>query len=441
MSKSFFIAPTAKNAGLTSVSLGLLRALDQIGVNVGFFKPITQIAQNKADHSVHFANAINHIESPKPIPLKVAQDYLTKGKKDLLMEEIIENFHKVKKQYDVIIIEGIVPTAEEPHTSVLNKEMANSLDAEIILLVPMSSLPTDCSVEEFDDHLKTSLSMFSSIKAGVIGCVLNKVGYTQEKEHLHDDGISITETSNIEANNQTLDTERLIEASKVLDDNFHSIGQVPLVPALQAPRVLDIANELQLTVLPETGSEESIKERRITRISICARSVSNLISALSPGSLLVTPGDRSDVLLAASMAVQNGLPIAGVVLTGGYHPESSMIEFCRPALQNGLPLLSTHQDTFETAVALSKLENKVPLDDINRMDEVMETVANHLDINWLKQHCDKERATRLSPPRSATSYQKMQGRPPKRSCYLKAMNLEPSVQQLPVTSASSPSAS
>ena len=137
MSKSFFIAPTAQNAGLTSVSLGLLRALDQIGVRVGFFKPITQVTKARPDHSVHFANAISHIDSPKPISLKEAQDYLTRGDKDLLMEEIIENFHKVKLNYDVIIIEGIVPTTDEAHTSTLNKEIANSLDAEIILLVPM----------------------------------------------------------------------------------------------------------------------------------------------------------------------------------------------------------------------------------------------------------------------------------------------------------------
>ncbi|KZY29510.1 phosphate acetyltransferase [Oleiphilus sp. HI0081] len=398
MSKSFFIAPTAKNAGLTSVSLGLLRALDQIGVRVGFFKPITQITQSHPDHSVHFANAINHIDSPKPIPLKTAQDYLTRGDKDLLMEEVIENFHKIKKLYDVIIIEGIVPTTDEAHTSVLNKEMANSLDAEIILLVPMTSLPSNCSVDTFDDHLKTSLSLFSSIKAGVIGCILNKVGCAQNAKQLHDDAISLTEATEVENCQQLLSTSTLIEASTVLSESFHSIGQIPLVPALQAPRVFDIANELQMKVVPGTGNEEILRTRRVTRIAICARSVSNLISALTPGCLLVTPGDRSDVLLAAGMAVQNGLPLAGIVLTGNYQPDESILDFCRPALQNGLPLLSTHHDTFETAVALSKLENKVPLDDLNRMDEVMTTVADHLDIDWLKLHCDKERATRLSPP-------------------------------------------
>jgi phosphate acetyltransferase len=398
MSKSFFIAPTAKNAGLTSVSLGLLRALDQIGVRVGFFKPITQITSGKPDHSVHFANSINHIQSPKPIPLKTAQDYLTRGDKDLLMEEIIENFHKVKKLYDVIIIEGIVPTTDEAHTGILNKEMANGLDAEIILLVPMSSLPANCSQDEFDDHLKTSLSVFSSIKAGVIGCVLNKVGFTQETKQLHDDGISLTEISHASLQNGELSATTLIKGSSMINEAFHALGQVPLVPALQAPRVLDIANELGLKVVPGCGSDDILRTRRVTRISICARSVSNLISALTPGCLLVTPGDRSDVLLAAGMAVQNGLPLAGIVLTGGYHPEDSILEFCLPALQNGLPLLSTHHDTFETAVSLSKLENKVPLDDLNRMDEVMTTVADHLDINWLKQHCDKERSTRLSPP-------------------------------------------
>jgi phosphate acetyltransferase len=398
MSKSFFIAPTAQNAGLTSVSLGLLRALDQIGVRVGFFKPITQITKARPDHSVHFAKAISHIESPKPIPLKEAQEYLTRGDKDLLMEEIIENFHQINQLYDIIIIEGIVPTSDEAHTSILNKEIANSLDAEIILLVPMSSLSPQCSASELDDYIKTAVSTYSSIKASVIGCILNKVGCKSGATDLEEDAISITESSATAASTDDNQINQLINDCEAFTNEFHAIGRVPLVPALQAPRVIDIANEFGLNFISNTANEEILRSRRVTRISICARSVSNLVNALQPGSLLVTPGDRSDVLLAAGMAVQNGLPLAGVILTGNYMPDGQILEFCKPAFQNGLPLMTTPHDTFATAIKLSRLENKVTLDDLNRMEDVMSTVADHLDTNWLKQHCEKERATRLSPP-------------------------------------------
>ncbi len=402
MAKSFFIAPTAKNAGLTSVSLGLLRALDEIGVRVGFFKPITQVGQDKQDHSIHFAKAINHITTPDAVPISEAQAYISSGDKGLLMEKIAENFHQVKQSYDVIIIEGIVPTQDQAYSSELNKDVASSLDAEIILLAPMSSLIPPHTAKQLSNHLSNAIGTFASVKKNIIGCILNKVSPDEHKES-HDNGLYISDTTDPRSTtlSNTPESFEFIQSCDIFSDNFKLIGQIPLQSHLQAPRVKDIANEFNFLPAKLNDSQNTSNEydlsRRVLRISICARSVSNLISALTPGCLLVTPGDRSDVILAACMAAQNGTPLAGLILTGGYQPDASILSLCQPALKNGLPLLVTQEDTFTTAIKLSTLENKVPLDDLDRINDVMRTVASHLNTNWLKQHCDKERATRLSP--------------------------------------------
>lgn len=403
MAKSFFIAPTAKNAGLTSVSLGLLRALDEIGVRVGFFKPITQVETGKEDHSVHFANAINHTNTPQAIDISEAQSYISRGDKGLLMEKIAENFHQVKQQYDVIIIEGIVPTQDQAYSSELNRDVANSLDAEIILLAPMSSLSLPHTSAQLDQHIKTAMGTFNSVKKNIIGCVLNKVSINNHQD-ADDNGLHISENAQ-ESINLTPQNDEVnlpfIKDCRIFSDDFKLIGQIPLQTKLQAPRLKDIADEFDFSPASLYSNNQTTHDfdssRRVLRISICARSVSNLITALTPGCLLVTPGDRSDVILAACMAVQNGTPIAGMILTGGYQPDPAILSLCQPALKNGLPLLITQDDTFETAIKLSSLENKVPLDDLDRINDVMRTVAGHLDTNWLKQHCEKERATRLSP--------------------------------------------
>lgn len=400
MAKSFFISPTAKNAGLTSVSLGLLRALDEIGVRVGFFKPISQSIQGKQDHSIHFAKAINHIDTPDAIHISEAQKLISRGDKGLLMEKISENFHQVKKNYDVIIIEGIVPTQDQAYSSELNKEIANSLDSEIILLVPISSLEQPLNSQQLDQHIKTAIGTFGNAKKNIIGCVLNKISLNKDLSP-NDNGLHISENSKpLNTENGPIELE-FVKSSRLFTEQFKLIGQVPLQPNLQAPRVKDIAEEFDFKLVNAQIDSKNIFKtdltRRVLRISICARSVSNLVSALTPGCLLVTPGDRSDVILAACMAAQNGTPLAGMILTGGYQPDPSIISLCQPALKNGLPLLITHEDTFDTAVKLSSLENKVPLDDLDRINDVMRTVSSHLDTEWLKQHCDKERATRLSP--------------------------------------------
>jgi phosphate acetyltransferase len=403
MAKSIFIAPTAKNAGLTSVSLGLLRALDELGVRVGFFKPLTQVASDKQDHSIHFARAINHIDTPDAINILEAQAFISRGDKGLLMERIAENFHYVKQKYDLIIVEGIVPTQDQAYSSELNRDIAGSMDSEIILLAPMTCLSPPYSATQLDKHLKTAMGTFGSVKKNIIACVLNKVNFNSI-DSSNTNGLNISEnTQPVPCNTLTCNRASLpfIPQCTVFSEQFKLIGQVPLQPELQAPRLKDIASEFEFQPLAQIQgidlSDYFNLNRRVLKISICARSVSNLVSALTPGCLLVTPGDRSDVILAAAMAAQNGTPLAGLILTGGYQPDPEIMSLCLPALKNGLAILITPEDTFNTAIRLSNLENKVPLDDLDRINDVMRVVSSHLDTDWLKQHCDKERATRLSP--------------------------------------------
>lgn len=400
MAKSFFIVPTAKNAGLTSVSLGLLRALDEIGVRVGYFKPLSQTTKGRQDHSIHFAKAIDHLETPDAIHISEAQAFISRGDKGLLMERISANYHQVQQRYDIIIIEGIVPTQDQAYSTELNKDIANSLDSEIILLVPMSSLALPHSAEQLDRHIHTAQGTFSSVKKNIIGCILNKVNAVETPE-LQENGVEITKDSHPILKPIPRINLDFLEDCTVFSANFKLIGQIPLQKQLQAPRIKDIADEFGFISVPyssdKTQKPNYDLSRRVLKISICARSVSNLVDVLTPGCLLVTPGDRGDVILAACMAAQNGTPLAGLILTGGYQPDTAILSLCQPALKNGLPLLITNEDTFETAVKLSNLENKVPLDDLDRINDVMRTVAANLNTDWLKQHCEKERATRLSP--------------------------------------------
>ena len=75
------------------------------------------------------------------------------------------------------------------------------------------------------------------------------------------------------------------------------LGCVPWDAELIAPRVMDLANYLDAGIL-NSGDMEF---RRLRSITFCARTVGNILGRVRPGVLLVTPGDRSDVLVAASL--------------------------------------------------------------------------------------------------------------------------------------------
>ena len=133
-------------------------------------------------------------------------------------------------------------------------------------------------------------------------------------------------------------------------------------------------------------------------ISICARTVPNITRVLRSGELLVVPGDREDIFLAACMAALNGVPLAGVLLTGSLLPDDRVMSLCQTALDTGLPVMSVPSTSFGTATALTRMNLEVPMDDRERIENVMDTFANYIDSKWLQAQSKLKKELRMSPP-------------------------------------------
>lgn len=386
MSKCFFIAPTSLNSGLTSVSLGLVRALDTLGINTGFFKPFSLASEN-ADLSSHFAKQICKVDSPEPMPLKTAQQYLSRGDQELLMEKVIENFQTISEQHDIIIVEGLVPDSDEPYITRLNIDVASNLDAEVILVVA----PRDMQAAELNNHLELAAGVFASPEdPDVLGVILNKTGGPDASSE-QSLAVSLLNSESEAPSHQDQDFG---QQCAIFSPAFKLIGSVPWNAELCAPRIVDIANQLALNVI----HEGSMQQRHVKHILVAAAAIPTIVRKLTPGTLVVTSGDRLDVILASCMAAISGVELAGLLLTGDHQPDPAMMTLCQQALSTGLPFLTSRFDTYRTAFALSKLNKEVQADDLSRMEAVMNDIAAHVDLGWLDQQCQVKRVRRLSPP-------------------------------------------
>ena len=176
-------------------------------------------------------------------------------------------------------------------------------------------------------------------------------------------------------------------------EEFRLIGVVPFSDSLSVPRTWDIAAELDATWL----NVGEAKSRRINRISLTARSVARVDEVFKRGTLIVVPGDRDDLLLAAGLACINGIPLAGLVLTGGVVPSETVAELWQSALKTGIPIMSVESDSYETVQSLVHMSAEIPSDDTERAEEVARYVAAHLDLNWIKEYFSQEYEMRLSP--------------------------------------------
>ncbi|MFI8738504.1 phosphate acetyltransferase [Ectopseudomonas toyotomiensis] len=378
---TFFIAPTGFGVGLTSISLGLVGALERSGLKVGFFKPIAQphAGDLGPERSSELIARTHGLNSPKPLPLSHVERMLGDGQLDELLEEIISLYQQAAVGKDVVVVEGMVPTRHASYAARVNFHLAKSLDADVILV----SAPEDENLTELSDRIEIQAQLFGGPKdPKVLGVILNKVR--------SEDGI-------------TAFAERLLELSPLLkSQDFRLLGCIPWQDELNAPRTKDIAELLGARIL-NAGDYE---QRRMLKIVLCARAVANSVQLLKPGTLVVTPGDRDDIILSASLAAMNGVPLAGLLLCSDFAPDPRIMELCQGALASGLPVMTVSTGSYDTATNLNRLNKEIPLDDRERAEKVSDFVAGHIDHDWLSARCGTPRELRLSPP--AFRYQLVQ---------------------------------
>lgn len=375
---SIFIAPTGLESGLTSISLGLIRTLDAQGLKVGFVKPVAPGYTN-FERSTHLVRTVLQLQTPDPMHLNVVQQKLSEGLLDQVLEDAVALHAKAAQDCDVVIVEGLVPDRSEPYTAKLNAEIAKALNAEVLLITNGGNH----TPEQVKNELKIQMGIFGGANANILGCVINKAGSTTYKHGLPSADSQEAETS----------AELLAEFANIKLKGCPLLGVIPWKTELISPRTLDVARALNAEII-HAGN---INSRRVLRIALCARKLAHSIDNLRPGTLLVTPGDRDDIIVAAAMAAANGTPLAGLLLTDGLKPSDNLVNLCRNALQGDLPVLLTQHDAFSTAQQLTRMGTQVAIDDADRVQNIMDAVAESLDVPVLMERLGQPHASRLSP--------------------------------------------
>lgn len=390
MSRRIMLVPISTGVGLTSVSVGLVRALEQKAVKVNFFKPIAQPRSGETgpEKSTQIVTQGSPIKPPTPFALDYAEKMIGDGKGDDLLEEIVERFENCIANDEVAIIEGMVPTRRQPYAGRVNREIAQTLGAEIIFVLTAGN----DSNNQIEDRLEIAAGYYGGVgHARVLGCIFNKVNAPLDEEgRARADLVDSYNPDELEN-----ELNRLASLPIFRKHPFLLLGSIPWDFELVAPRVKDLAAYLKAEII----NEGDMTHRRLRRVTFCARTVSNILNHFTPGALLVTPGDRSDVLVAACLSAMNGTKIGAILLTGGFKPEPRIMTLCEQAMATGLPILITQEDTWRTSLLLHNFDMEVPCDDEQRIDKVKHHNASYIDSDWLDTLAQSVGKTRkMSPP-------------------------------------------
>ncbi len=389
MSRTIMLIPTGTSVGLTSVSLGVIRAMERKGVRLSVFKPIAQprAGSDTPDQTTMIIRKNSSIPAADPLKMSRVESLLGANQQDVLMEEIIARYHENTKDAEVVLVEGLVPTRKYQFANALNYEIAKTLNAEIVFVMALGN----DSPAQLKERIELTQSSFGGSKnKNITGVIINKLNAPVDEQGRTRPDLSEIFDDSTKASVANIDPKQLFA-----DSPLPVLGCVPWSFELIATRAIDMCHHLNVEVI----NEGELATRRVKSVTFCARSLPHMLEHFRPGSLLVTSADRPEVLVAACLAVMNGVEIGAILLTGGYEIDSSIAKLCERAFQTGLPVFMVKTNTWQTSLSLQSFNLEVPSDDTQRIEKVQEYVANYINADWVESlTAASERSRRLSPP-------------------------------------------
>ena len=363
---TLFLAPTSAGFGASAIALGLIRAYQREGFSVGFAKPVSDVdlLPDTLDRSIYFSRSLCGLATPDPILAARAEEMIRSGNEATLLEQIVAQVESARAGCDIVIVEGIAPDPDHSLAADMNVMIARSLSAEVIAVV----MGLNATVRNVIDIIIDAAHRYSGEEHRLCGAILVRAP----------------------------DESYRVEVARGLaEQGAHAplLGVLPYDHDLTAPRLIDVANDLGF-VVERPGD---IGRARVREIVLAARGPEKLVASLRPGTLVVTPGDRSDLVLTAALARLGGMPIAGLLLTCGESLAPEIDAFLSPRFGD-LPILKTELQTFEVALRLSAIDWRVTLGDRERMDGIMDFVADNLDLGHLTPAHRLAASGRMPPP-------------------------------------------
>ena len=349
-----FIAATRQNDGKTTVSLGLIAALQENFPRIGYIKPVGQrfveIEEQKIDEDTVLMDAVFRMNCPlvDMSPIAVEPDftrkYLQASNNEALVKRIQKAFDRVAWEKDFVLCEGSGHAGVGSVFDLSNAQVAKILGCKVIIV-------SQGGIGKPIDEVALNQALFEKEGVEIIGVMLNKV-LPDKVDYVADFARRGLKRKGLEL-----------------------LGVLPFEPILGSPSVDLIREELHAELLNTPVSMNTL----VDDVIIGAMGAHNAMQFFKRGVLLITPGDREDILLAAGAATmpQSDDKMAGIVLTGGLRPSETILK----ALQTlPVPVLLARADSYQVASRVHNLTVKTRPTDAEKISLIRNLVAQNVNV-------------------------------------------------------------
>ena len=375
MSKVLFLTATEAKAGKSVISLGVMQLLLRNLRKVAFFRPIITTPQDETvkDHDIELIR--KHFELSQPyestfaFTMDQARQLIGQGRKEELLDTILKKYKSLEAEYDFILCEGSdYFGSDAPFEFEINADIADILGAPVLLIAN----GTGKNAQEAYDSTQNTVDILSERTIKVLACIVNR---------------------------STLTLNEIITASKHFNIHAPYAEHIPLhiIPEesiLGQPTLKDVQRWLEATIL--TGKDRM--DNNVESNLVAAMNVGNFLEHLTgDNQLIITPGDRGDIILASMAArFSDAYPSpAGIVLTGGLDMHPSIMRLAEG--RDGLPIMAVNDNTIMCVNKLNRLYSHLDPTDTRRMNLALGLFESSVDIQSLTKSLVDTTAIKISP--------------------------------------------
>ncbi|MGD9318689.1 MAG: phosphate acetyltransferase [Desulfobacteraceae bacterium] len=372
MANSLYVTATEARSGKSAISLGLMEMLLRQIEKVGFFRPIITVDQerNEKDNDIDLISSYFDLG----IPYEKMYGYTAAEAGKLLsargegevLDGIMRKYDLLEEVCEFVLCEGTdFASSTAAFELDINADISKNLGSPVLLVANAHKR----SVDQTARSIELALDSLNDKGSHTIATIINRIA--------------------------PRDAKKAIKALKMKDSIRNQlVYSIPENESLGRPTVGEIADIIGAEVL--YGQEQL--NRHVHNFSVAAMQLHNFLTRIERGSLIITPGDRADIIVAclaivSSTSMEN---ISGILLTGGLKPQKAVWRLIKGFPQM-VPILSVKENTFPTATRVNKIHATISPDNERKITQAIAVFEKNVDVKELGENIIAMRTSIVTP--------------------------------------------
>ena len=370
MVESLYIASLEANSGKLVITLGIMEMLSRRIDRLGFFRSISPVVPEEDRHIQLLASRFHFTQQADEmvgVTHDQARAWIAAGEERRLFREIVANFKKAQEQCDFLLCEGPdITHLSDAFDYDISIRIARELGTPAIYV----SSGFEKSIDELLENIRVAEKTFRQLQCPLLAVLVNRV------------------TPAI-----------LASAEQQLREQCETdipIDLLPEVESLGNPAMEEIVEELHGVWF--SGPKEGLK-RDVRDIKVAAMGPANFLDYIEKDDLIITPGDRSDIILTtiSAIASKNYPSPVGMLLSGGLIPADSVVQLLAGIDELAIPIYRVAGDTYRTAMEAAAVQGKLRPDYERKIARALGMFETHVNISALGEEIRATASSTMSP--------------------------------------------